>query len=85
MLNQEQLNTTYTFANTLGVFINRDGVQLFMDRWKDDAKTHNSFFIYDNDGIKNYLGEINFFDGSSDFDSFIDGEVIYDLKEKGLL
>lgn len=85
MVNKEQIKTTYTFANTLGVFINQDGVQLFMDHWKDGHKTHNSFFIYDDNGIKNYLGEINFLDCSSDFDSFIDGEVIYDLKEKGVL
>lgn len=81
-MNQEHFNLTYTFATTIGGFFNRDGVPIFMNRWKDDSRIHNSFFVYGEDKNQYFLGEIVFQAGALNFKSFIDGEVIHFLKDK---
>ncbi|HLS36615.1 MAG TPA: hypothetical protein VK061_10270 [Bacillota bacterium] len=81
----EQINLNTTFANTVAAFIKRDERMLYLDRWTDENRIHNSYFIYDDNGIKYYLGNINFKIKSSDCKSFIDNEVIYFLKNKGII
>lgn len=83
MLNQEQIHETFNFSEAMGDFINKDGVLLLMDQATDHDSIRNSFFIYDGDHNKHFLGEIAFQGNNHNY--FIDYDVIFSLKEKGWL
>lgn len=81
MLTKEQMQSTLSFSGTIKSFIKQDEVTLLMDQSRYHNQVKNSFFVYDKDSNKHFLGEIRFHNDS--YDHFIDYDVILSLKEKG--